>query len=342
MLEDLGSRFETIPRTALLNFVTPIEHLERLSADNGGARIYVKRDDISPFTLGGNKIRQLEYYLGDAESQNCDTILITGAIQSNFARLAAAVARKRGMDCHVQLEDRVANVPELYRSSGNVLLNQLLGATIHSYPDGEDEAGADRRLYEIAERLKSQGRNPYVIPLGPDHPPLGALGYVRAAGELVRQCGELGLGFGKIVVASGSGNTHAGLLFGLRANGDPTPVIGICNRRSQELQRPRIAARCRQIAELLDIANPVGEDDIVLDDSVLAPGYGQLNDAIRDAISRASTLEALFVDPVYTGRAMAGALNHARTMQGDANLLMVHTGGLAGLFAYGSQIVSTP
>jgi D-cysteine desulfhydrase/L-cysteate sulfo-lyase len=148
--------------------------MPNLEARIGGVRLYVKRDDCTGLALGGNKVRQLEFYMGEAQADGADTVLITGAVQSNFVRLTAAAARKLGMDCHVQLEERVPNTDPAYRNSGNVLLDRILGATIHSYSEGEDEAGADRRLGEIAAELESRGRRPYIIHLAPGHKPLGA------------------------------------------------------------------------------------------------------------------------------------------------------------------------
>ena len=228
----------------------------------GGAGVYVKRDDCTDLAFGGNKVRQLEFYLGEARLQGADTILITGAVQSNFVRLAAAAARKSGMDCHIQLEERVPRDDPLYRNSGNVLLDRILGATLYSYPEGEDEEGADRRVAEIAEELKGEGRCPYIIPLGPGNPPLGALGYVVAAEELLEQIASRKLSIDEVVVPSGSGHTHGGLLFGLRALGSRVRVTGVCVRRNAGPQRERIRDRCREIAEMLETANPVGDEDI--------------------------------------------------------------------------------
>jgi D-cysteine desulfhydrase/L-cysteate sulfo-lyase len=237
---ELG-RISAIPRTRLFAGPTPLEAMPNLARSCGGGTFVVKRDDCMGLAFGGNKVRQLEFYIGEAQAQNADTVLITGAVQSNFVRLAAAAARKSGMDCHVQLEERVTKSDAAYRNSGNVLIDRLLGATLHSYPDGEDEAGADKRLGEIADGLRQSGRRPYVIPLAPGHPPLGALGYVVAAHELARQIADTGLEIDEIVVASGSGNTHAGLLFGLRALGSGIPVT-----RRYQRQRYFPAARLRR------------------------------------------------------------------------------------------------
>lgn len=340
--EALG-RLDELPRARLGHVPTPIDAMPNLGARLGPARLYVKRDDCTGLAFGGNKVRQLEFYLGEAVARNADTVLITGAVQSNFVRLAAAGARKLGMDCHIQLEERVPKTDPAYRNSGNVLLDRILGATLHAYAHGEDEAGADRRIREIAAELEAEGRRPYVIPLAPGHAPLGALGYVVAAREILEQTAAEDLAIDEIVTASGSGNTHAGLLFGLRALGCPVTVTGVCVRRPAAPQRERIAARCREIAELLGVA-PVVEDSVVeggdirLLDDMLGPGYGQLNPPTVEAIAMAARSEGLILDPVYTGKAMAGFIQRARQAGTGQSLLFVHTGGTPALFAYGTAL----
>ena len=215
-------KLDSIARSILSHTPTPIEALPRLSSHSGAANLYIKRDDCTGLGMGGNKSRQLEFYMGDAVACGADTIVITGAVQSNFTRMAAAAACKLGMDCHIQLEDRVPGMSATYHQTGNVLLSSLYGATMHLYADGEDEAGADLQLERIANELRDTGRKPYIIYLSQGHPPLGALGYVVAADEIARQVIALGIRFDTIVVASGSGATHAGLLFGLRALKDKT------------------------------------------------------------------------------------------------------------------------
>ena len=321
-------------RASLAHTPTPLEEMPNLSHHLQKANLYIKRDDCTGLGMGGNKVRQLEFYLGEAKANHADTILITGATQSNFARLAAASARKVGMECHIQIEKRVAHSSPLYGHSGNILLDRILGATMHSFDEGENEEGADLRLEEIAAELTSHGKKPYVIHLGQDHPPFGALGYVVAARELLEQIKQNDLMIDQIVVASGSGATHAGLLFGLRALGCSTAVQGICARRQKHLQRPRIMRHCRGIGELLEIENPVVDGDIDLNDDVLAPGYGKMNDEVLAAISLTAHNEGIFLDPVYTGKAMAGFLNIAHRSQIGQNLLFIHTGGQPAIFGY--------
>ena len=308
--------------------------MPNLSRSCGGGRLFVKRDDCTGLAFGGNKARQLEFYCGEAVAQNADTVLITGAVQSNFVRMAAAAANKLNMHCHIQHEARVATDDPQYHESGNVFLGRLLGATLHTYPTGEDEEGADRQLEALAEELKAAGRRPYIIPLGQHHPPLGALGYVLAELELCEQIEEQALSIDEVVVASGSAATHAGLLFGLRALGSPLRVTGVCVRRNTSLQRPRVHDTCSRIGDLLDVSSPVHDSDVHLVDEHLAPGYGMINDATLNAITTAAHAESLMLDPVYTGKAFAGLLSRAAVIEPGTGLLFIHTGGLPALFAY--------
>jgi len=312
--------------------------MPNLTKHCGGANLFVKRDDCTGLAFGGNKTRQLEFYLGAAKAEEADTILITGAVQSNFVRSAAAGARRLGMTCHIQLEGRVATKAVQYHNSGNVLIDKLLGATIHSYPHGEDESGADQSLEEIAAELRDAGRRPYVIRLAPGHPPLGALGYVVAAHELLHQIEEGKFFVDEIFVASGSGATHAGLLFGLRALGSPIRVTGSCVRRDITRQRIRISDICIGIAKLLEVESPVIDDDISLTDDFLAPGYGQLNEATLKAIVLGARTEALMLDPVYTGKAMAAMIHHASLANEGSGFVFLHTGGTPAIFAYQEAI----
>lgn len=337
--ESLARALDRFPFVSVAHVPTPLEPMGNLG-DRLGLDLHVKRDDCTGLAFGGNKVRQLEFYFGAALDEAADTILITGAVQSNYVRTAAAMARRFGLDCQVQLEDRVPCMDDLHRNSGNVLLDRMLGATIHPYPDGEDEDGADASVSRIAESLRSQGRRPYIIPLSPKSPPLGALGYVRAAIELLDQIERRCLAIDDIVVASGSAFTHAGLLYGLRALGSDLPVMGICVRRDAGRQTERVAQRVRDIGDLLGM--PVTHDpaDIRLFDGVLAPGYGQLNRQVIEAISMTAQTEGLFLDPVYTGKAMAGLIALARTdgLSGK-RILFLHTGGQPALFAYGDKVL---
>lgn len=323
------------PRLKIVHAPTPLVHAGRLS-DQLGIELFIKRDDLAGPTFGGNKARQLEYYFGDAVAQGADTILITGAVQSNFARLAAAAARSQGMEIVVQLEDRVPGKPEVYRNTGNVLLSRLMGAEIINFPEGEDEEGADAVLQSMADRLAAGGRTPYIIHLSEGYPPLGALGYMDAAREILQQ----GDDFDVYVVASGSGSTHAGLLAGLRDAGSAARVIGSCVRRGAEAQGPRIRRITDRLAALHSGAKAVQDGDIEVWDGALSPGYGRLGLASRTAMKRMATSEGLHLDPVYTAKSFAAVLAHVESgeIARGARVCFVHTGGLAALFAYETEL----
>ncbi len=328
-LKDDLSRF---PRVRMGHLPTPLEQMPNLSKEVG-LEIWVKRDDCTGVGLGGNKVRQLEFYLGKARAQGATQILITGAVQSNFVRTAAAMAAKLGMGCHIQLEDRVSGKGVLYRENGNVLLDRLFGATLHTYSEGEDEAGADAQLRLLADDLSAEGEVPFIVPLSADQPPTGSLGYVDAALELIGQ----GESFDEIFLASGSAITHCGVLYGLRAAGDQTPVTGICVRRDAKLQTARVTKRLQDLADLMGQANPVKPDDIRLDDTAFAPGYGQLSEPLLQALRMTARTEGLVLDPVYTGKVMAGLLAQAPRLSGK-RVLFWHTGGQPAVFAYGDLL----
>jgi len=333
LVDQALARFNVVD---IAHLPTPLEAMPRLGAYCNNEQMYVKRDDCTGLGLGGNKVRQIRFYYGDAIAKGADTILITGARQSNYNRTAAAAAAKLGLACHVQLEHRVEREDYAYQHSGNVLLDNMFGATVHHYPDGEDEVGADRELETIAATLKAEGANPYVIHLSQGHAPIGALGYVEAAGELLRQIQQQNIQIDEIVVASGSAHTHAGLLTGLRVAQSDIRVTGICVRRSAELQIPRVLAKCHAIQALFDQRDQVTEDDVQVIDRFLAPGYGKLNDPTVEAMVQSARLEGLVVDPVYTAKSLAGAMHRAR--ESGAATLFIHTGGTPGVFAYESDI----
>ncbi len=328
---------EQFPRAAIGHLPTPLEAMPNLGRELD-LSLFVKRDDCTGIGFGGNKVRQLEYYLGAAQAVGANVLLITGAVQSNFVRTAAAMGRRLGMACHIQLEERVPDISALHRTNGNVLLDRLLGATLHSYSEGEDEVGADAEIERIANQLLDDGQTPYIIPLGASSKPLGALGYVRAAIEVLPQIHVVG-GIDEIVVASGSALTHAGLLLGLRLAGDTTPVRGVCVRRNATLQTARVLQRVAATADLLGVdGRVVTSQDVRLTDVALGPGYGQMTVETRAAIERTARAEGLFLDPVYTGKVMAGliALAQADELSGE-RVLFWHTGGQPALFGYADQ-----
>jgi len=326
------------PRVDLGPVRTALQPAPRLG-DELGIELYFKRDDSHPLGMGGNKVRQLEFYLGPAITQNADTVLITGAVQSNFVRLCAAACRRLGFHPVVQLEDRVPNNDPLYRQSGNVMLNQMFGAEIH-YATETSEDLADKELDRLAQKIESQGRKPYTIHLGVEHPPLGALGYVLCAVETRLQLQALQRTPDHIVIPSGSGLTHSGFLTGTHALDWDVQVHGICVRREQKLQQTRILKRSAEAATLMQLESSVPKDRVLVHDQVLQPGYGQLNDQVHNAITRTAQLEGVLLDPVYSGRCMAGLIDLVERdrIEKGSSVVFVHTGGLPALFAYQNKL----
>ena len=273
------------PRARLGHAPTPIDPAPNLGAAFG-VELWIKRDDCTGLAFGGNKVRQLEFHFGAAQARGADTVLVTGAVQSNLVRIAAAAARKLGMTVHIQLEDRVDGMDAFYRTSGNLLLDRVLGATLHAFPAGEDETAADAAMERRAAALAAEGRNPYVIHSAPGHSPLGGLGYVLAAEEIVEQAPDTG--FDAVVCASGSALTHAGMLVGLRALGEQVPVLGICVRRDAGRQAARVAQVAGALAAMIDCPDAFDAGGVDVSDAVLAPGYGRLNEAVREAMALAA------------------------------------------------------
>ncbi len=329
----LTARF---PRATLSHLPTPLEPMTALARHLGGPNLWVKRDDCTGLAMGGNKARQLEFYCGDALARGADTLITTGAVQSNHVRQTIAAARKLGLDCEVQLEERVPGQGAEYHASGNVLLNELMGANIHAYPAGEDEAGSERALERIADAVRARGGKPHIVSLAQGHEPLGALGYVDAAEELLAQAREMSLAIDAIVLCTGSGSTHAGMLTGLRTLGSGIAVHGICARRDRVAQHARVLERCERLARMIGHPGVVGAQDVLTDDSFLAPGYGLLSPPVVDALAEVARLEGLLLDPAYTAKAMAGLVRLVRegTFAPQANVVFLHTGGTPALFAY--------
>lgn len=328
------------PCVKLTHGPTPFEFMPNLTRELNGPKIFVKRDDCTGLALGGNKTRQLEYYFGEARVKDCDTVLITGAVQSNFVRSTAAAAAKLGMACEVQLEERVKGASKQYHESGNVLLDKILGAKIHSYPEGEDEAGADAALEKRADALRKKGKSPYVIHLGANHPPLGSLGYIDVGQEILDDARDAKVQLDAIVVPSGSAATHSGLLAGLRLIGSSMPVLGVCVRRDAKQQKERVEKRTQEVFDMLYCGKKVAATDVEVTDATLAPGYGKFGKDVKEAIHLAARLEGLLVDPVYSGKTLAGLIHAIRkgVFKKGQSVCFLHTGGAPSLWAYESQL----
>ena len=328
-------QLERRPRYALVEGPTPIQRLERLEGRLGRsdcAAIYVKRDDLMGLGGGGNKLRKLEFLIGDALAQRCDTFITTGARQSNHARLSAAAAAYAGLACELVLTDTVAREDEVYRRNGNVLLDDLFGATVHRRLA---DADALTIAHERATELSAAGRRPYVVGSGGSSP-IGCLGYAACAAEIVAQERDLGLRFGRIVVPNGSSGTHAGLAAGLKAVGDdPSRVTSFSVLAPSDAAVQTTRQLAAETLALLDPDIGLGGDDILVSGSELGKGYGVPTAAMFEAVRLIARSEGLLLDPVYGGKAFAGLLAAIRSgAWGASPVLFVMTGGLPGLFAY--------
>lgn len=318
------SRF---PRLEFIGAPTPLEYLPRLS-DHLGRDIFIKRDDVTPIALGGNKLRKLEFLAADALREGADTLVTAGAIQSNHVRQTAAVAAKLGLHCVALLENPIGTTAENYLTNGNRLLLDLFNARVEMCDALSDPQA---QLGELATRLEAQGFRPYVIPVGGSNA-LGALGYVESAQEIARQC-EGAVAISSVVVASGSAGTHAGLAVGLEQLMPQAELIGVTVSRSVEAQKPKVVTIQQALAQSLELQ---ARADITLWDDYFAPGYGTPNDAGMEAVKLLAQLEGILLDPVYTGKAMAGLIDgiSQKRFKDEGPILFVHTGGAPALFAY--------
>ena len=325
-------------KAKLAHLPTPLELMPNMTKKFKGPNLYIKRDDATGLAFGGNKVRQLEYYVGRAMDLNADALLTTGAVQSNHVRQTVAAARKMGWHVEVQLEHRVNTHAKEYQESGNPYLNRLMGAKIHTYDVGEDESGADNAMYKRAEELKAEGYNPFVIPLGAtDKTPWGSLGYVECVEEMYLQSKATDTPIDAIILGSGSANTHAGVMAGLIALDLDIPVYGFCVRRDQEAQTERVEVKTRKVLKMLDIdENKLKPGMVKCSDWVLAPGYGIPSPKVAEAIYTTAFEEGILLDPTYTGKAMCGLIGMLESghFKETDNVVFIHTGGAPSLFGY--------
>jgi L-cysteate sulfo-lyase len=322
------------PRVRLAHLPTPLEPLPRLS-EALGVELWIKRDDCTGLAGGGNKTRKLEFLLGDAFEQGADTLVTQGAVQSNHVRQTAAAAAARGLDCEIILEERTGSQAVDYTRNGNVLLDLLFGAAIRRVPGGTDMPA---ELEKTAELVRARGGKPYVIPGGGSNA-IGALGYVDCAREIVVQADELDMQIDRIVTATGSAGTHAGLVAGLAVMGADIPVLGIGVRAPKEKQEANVLKLARETAALLGRPDAVSDAMVVADCDYVGEGYGLVDQAVIDALKLAARTDGIVLDPVYTGKAMKGLIALARTGRFEnETVVFVHTGGAQGLFGYQGEI----
>lgn len=320
------------PRVFLAHLPTPLERLDRLSHELGGPEIWIKRDDCTGLSTGGNKTRKLEFLMAEAQAMRADVVMTQGATQSNHARQTAAFSAKLGMACHILLEDRTGSNNQNYNGNGNVLLDHLHGATTEKRAGGTDmQAEMDR----AADALRATGKRVYVIPGGGSNP-TGALGYVNCAFEIVGQANDRGLLIDHIVTATGSAGTQAGLIVGLKAINAGIPLLGIGVRAPQQKQEESVFNLAVRTAEKLGCPSVVARGDIVADTHYVGPGYGIPQADTIEAVRMFAELEGILLDPVYSGKGAAGLMDYCRKgrFQKGQRIVFLHTGGSAALFGY--------
>ncbi|MCB2130458.1 MAG: D-cysteine desulfhydrase [Rhodobacteraceae bacterium] len=321
------SRF---PRIRLAHLPTPLEPLPRLSKELG-VEVWIKRDDATGMSTGGNKTRKLEFLMAEALDQGADMVMTQGATQTNHGRQTAAYAAKLGIACHILLEDRTGYDNANYNHNGNVLLDHLHGATTEKFPGGHDMPAEMERA---AERMRAEGRNVYVIPGGGSNP-TGALGYVNCAFELVSQANDAGLTIDRVVHATGSSGTQAGLVTGLCAMNSGIPVLGIGTRAPREKQEQMVFDLAGRTADRIGCSGAVKRSDVVANTDYVGEGYGIPTKSGIEAIRMFAELEGILLDPCYSAKGAAGLIDLARKGEfRDQRVVFLHTGGAAALGGY--------
>ncbi|MGI6226799.1 MAG: D-cysteine desulfhydrase [Peptococcales bacterium] len=320
------------PRRRYTEYKTPLEKLSRLSEYLGGPNIYMKRDDLLGLTLGGNKTRKLEFLVADALAKGADTLITCGAVQSNHCRLTLAAAVKEGLKCRFVLEERV---PGSYnpQNSGNNFVYHLLGIEkITVVPGGSDMMA---EMEKVAKELEAEGRNGYIIPGGGSNE-IGSTGYVACAQEIMEQTFEMGLNLDYVITTSGSTGTHAGLVVGFYGLNTNIPVLGMNISRKKEIQEEMVYKTVEKTAKHVGIKDSIPREAVVCFDEYVGPGYSIPTDEMIEAVKLLARTEGILMDPVYSGKAMAGMIDLIKKgyFKKDDNIVFVHTGGSPALFAY--------
>ncbi len=340
VLADLESRLSALPRFSLAQLPTPIHPLKNFGALLDGPSLWMKRDDLSGLTGGGNKTRKLEFLVGDALRQGADMLVTVGAIQSNHTRQTAASAAKAGMKCALLHCAWTKDAGPNYRHVGNVLMSHLIGAEL--YIDETERPIEDQGpLEEFMAHLRGQGNKPYLIPGGASEHPLGSMGYINCAVELARQMDKSDIMFDYLVHTTGSSSTQAGLLAGFAALGVDTHVIGVADDDETEIKTRRVRDLANDALEMLGLTARVSKEAVEVISSNSKP-YGQADEDIKNGIRLMATNEGLIADPVYEGRAIRGLLNLAdeKRFEPGATILLMHLGGTPAIHAYASQFGS--
>ena len=321
----------TIPRVRLAQLPTPLHRLERLSAELGGPEIWMKRDDLTGLATGGNKARKLEFLVADALAEGADTLLTVGAQQSNHARQTAAAAARYGLRAVLVLSGHDPGV-----WNGNLLLDRLLGARVV----WTENRTRDEAVAQVVAQEETAGHSPYVIRVG-GSTSLGALGYVAAISELAEQADGVGLKVDHIVFASSSGGTQSGMVVGARAACLHARILGISTHEPAERLRAMVLELADQTSALLGLGITIKPDEVLVNGDYMGTGYAVLGPPERQAIEMLARTEGVFVDPVYTGRALAGLIDLVRrgAFAPDEAVVFWHTGGSAALFAYAQDLL---
>ena len=328
------AKLESFAKEKLTFGASPLQHLDRLTEHLGGkVEIWAKREDVnSGLAYGGNKTRKLEFLMADAIKHGADTIITQGATQSNHARQTVAIAAKMGMKCEILLEDRTGSKDENYKNSGNVFLDHLYGANVQEVPGGTDMNAA---MAKVADALRDKGQKPYVIPGGGSNP-IGALGYVVCAMELVDQLNNQGLNVSCLVHATGSAGTQAGLVAGFEGTRSQIPVLGIGVRAPKEVQETNVFNLAVKTAELLGVPGSVSRQSVQANCDYVGGGYGVPTPGMVEAVTMMARLEGILLDPVYSGKGMAGLIDLCRKghFKKGENIVFLHTGGSVALYGY--------
>ncbi len=324
------SRF---PRLHFAHLPTPLEPMQRLSEALGGPNLWIKRDDCTGLSSGGNKTRKLEFLMADALEQGADSIITQGATQSNHARQTCAIAAKLGLACHILLEDRTGYEDDAYVYNGNVLLDQLHGATISKRASGTDMNAA---MEDFAQQLRDDGKKPYIVPGGGSNE-IGALGYVNAAIELTTQANDRSLRIDHLVHATGSSGTQAGLVLGMEGMNSGIPVYGVGVRAPKQKQEDMVYDLAQRTASYMGL-NPdiVARDRVVANSDYVGEGYGLPTAAMVEAVKMMAQYEGILLDPVYSGKGFSGLIDLIRKghFKKGENVVFLHTGGSISLFGY--------
>lgn len=316
-------------RVKLAHLPTPIEKLERMSKFLVGPQIYIKRDDFTGSEISGNKVRKLEFSLGEAKRQGADMLITCGGLQSNHARATAVAAAKMGISSCLILRGAPMEEPD-----GNYLLDLLLGAKVKFITPDQYRYNIMEIFQKTSEELAGQGYKPYIIPEGASNG-IGTFGYTQAVEEITLQEEEMGIKFNKIVIAVGSGGTYAGLYLGTKLLGQKREIYGVNVCDTAEYFVDRIADTLLEAKKYLQEDVEIKKEEIKIIDGYVGPGYGLNNPAHLETIKTLARLEGVILDPVYTGKAMCGLaaeIKKGNIFKPEDNVLFIHTGGHFGLF----------